>query len=234
MPRFVMKFSKEGYTKYISHLDLLRVFKRAFKVMGLDIRYSQGFNPHPKMGFAQPLSLGYSSIAEYLEFETVTDHDPDEIKELFKGLLPEDVKILDLIRFDQEVKSLAAETVACRYLISIPVGPEMDLEHLEKLLNGYLALKSIKALKRMKKTKSMEEVEIRDKIRSITVDLKEEQAVLDCLLDSGSQSNLSPEQVISSFLEFAGWNVERWEIEVERTAILYSNRIRFRHIDKPL
>ena len=227
MPRFVMKFSKEGYTKYISHLDLLRVFKRAFKVMGLDIRYSQGFNPHPKMGFAQPLSLGYSSIAEYLEFETVTDHDPDEIKELFKGLLPEDVKILDLIRFDQEVKSLAAETVACRYLISIPVGPEMDLEHLEKLLNGYFALKSIKALKRMKKTKSMEEVEIRDKIRSITVDLKEEQAVLDCLLDSGSQSNLSPEQVISSFLEFAGWNVERWEIEVERTEILYSNRIRF-------
>ena len=234
MPRFVMKFSKKGYTKYISHLDLLRVFKRAFKVMGLDIKYSQGFNPHPKMGFAQPLSLGYSSVAEYLEFETVGEHDPDEIKTLFTGKLPEDVKILDLFRFDQEVKSLAAETVACRYLISVPVASDMDLESLEALLDGYLSQESIRAMKRMKKTKSIEEVEIKDKIRDIKVRLEDGNAVFDCLLDSGSQSNLSPEQVISSFLQYSGWTIERWDIEVERTEILYSDRIRFRHIDNPL
>ena len=232
MPRFVMKFSKEGYTKYVSHLDLLRVFKRAFKVMGLDIKYSQGFNPHPKMGFAQPLSLGYSSIAEYLEFETVKDHDPEEIKELFKGKLPEDVKILDLFSFNDEVRSLAAETVACRYLISMPT--ELDEASVKDILEGYLSQKSIKAFKRMKKTKTREEVEIRDKIREIRVAKDDGKAVFDCLLDSGSQSNLSPELVISSFLEFSGWKVERWDIEVERTEILYSNRIRFRHIDKPL
>ena len=80
MPRYVARFEKGGYTKYISHLDLLRVFKRAFKVMGLDIRYSNGYNPHPKMSFAQPLSLGYSSLCEYLEFETLTPHDPESLK----------------------------------------------------------------------------------------------------------------------------------------------------------
>ena len=79
MPRYVARFEKGGYTKYISHLDLLRVFKRAFKVMGLDIRYSNGYNPHPKMSFAQPLSLGYSSLCEYLEFETITPHDPESL-----------------------------------------------------------------------------------------------------------------------------------------------------------
>ena len=80
--------------------------------------------------------------------------------------------------------------------------------------------------------KSKEEVEIRDKIRSITVLKEDGKAVFDCLLDSGSQSNLSPELVISSFLEYSGWDLERWDIEVERTEILYSNRIQFRHIDK--
>ena len=84
MPRYVIEFEKGGYTKYISHLDLLRVFKRIFKVTGLDVRYSQGYNPHPKMGFAQPLSLGYSSVNEYLEFETVTAHDTGEMRNVIQ------------------------------------------------------------------------------------------------------------------------------------------------------
>ena len=58
MSRYVIKFSKEGNIRYISHLDLLRLFKRSFKRVGIKLQYSQGFNPHPKMSFAQPLSLG--------------------------------------------------------------------------------------------------------------------------------------------------------------------------------
>ena len=109
MPRYVIEFEKGGYTKYISHLDLLRVFKRIFKVTGLDVRYSQGYNPHPKMGFAQPLSLGYSSVNEYLEFETVTAHDTGEMRNVIQKNLPHDVIIRDLFEFESEAKSLAAE-----------------------------------------------------------------------------------------------------------------------------
>ncbi|MFR0902151.1 MAG: TIGR03936 family radical SAM-associated protein [Anaerovoracaceae bacterium] len=64
--RYVLKFTKNGYAKYTSHLDMLRFFKRAFRKSGISLRYSQGFNPHPKMSFAQPLSLGYSSSFELL------------------------------------------------------------------------------------------------------------------------------------------------------------------------
>ena len=71
MNRYFMIFSKTGYIKYISHLDMLRLFKRAFKRTGIALEFSHGFNPHPKMGFAQPLSLGYTSLGEYIEFETV-------------------------------------------------------------------------------------------------------------------------------------------------------------------
>ena len=198
MPRYVMKFTKSGYTKYISHLDLLRVFKRAFKVMGLDIKYSQGFNPHPKMGFAQPLSLGYSSLSEYLEFETLTEHDTEELTEGLRPNLPEDVEILELFLFNSEVRTLAAETVACGYDIYIPT--DLDIIDIENISKKYLAQKSIKAMKRMKKTKAFEEVEIRDKIRSIDVKKEGNTAVLSCVLDSGSQSNLSPELIISSLL----------------------------------
>ena len=120
MPRYIARFEKGGYTKYISHLDLLRVFKRAFKVMGLDIKYSQGYNPHPKMSFAQPLSLGYLSLDEYIEFETVAEHDEAELMAQLQNNLPKDVVVKDLFRFDDETRTLAAESVACEYRIFIP------------------------------------------------------------------------------------------------------------------
>ena len=89
--RYVIKFSKTGYIKYTSHLDLMRSFKRTFKMAKLGLRYSQGFNPHPKMSFAQPLSLGYSSRYELIEFETNEHLKPVEILDRIDGKLPEGI-----------------------------------------------------------------------------------------------------------------------------------------------
>ncbi|MBQ6089488.1 MAG: DUF2344 domain-containing protein [Firmicutes bacterium] len=225
MPRYVARFEKGGYTKYISHLDLLRVFKRAFKVMGLDIRYSNGYNPHPKMSFAQPLSLGYSSLCEYLEFETITPHDPESLKEDLAKNLPRDLAITELFQFDSEVKTLAAESDACEYRIFVPF--EGTEEEFRDLFTSYMAQDRITALKKMKKTKTLEEVDIKDKIRSWKVSKEGNNAVIDCILDSGSHSNLSPELVIKSFLDFSKLPLMRWDLEVQRVQQFFTDRIRF-------
>ena len=225
MPRYVARFEKGGYTKYISHLDLLRVFKRAFKVMGLDIRYSNGYNPHPKMSFAQPLSLGYSSLCEYLEFETLTPHDPESLKEDLAKNLPRDLAITELFQFDSEVKTLAAESDACEYRIFVPF--EGTEEEFRDLFTSYMAQDRITALKKMKKTKTLEEVDIKDKIRSWKVSREGDNAVIDCILDSGSHSNLSPELVIKSFLDFSKLPLMRWDLEVQRVQQFFTDRIRF-------
>ena len=225
MPRYVARFEKGGYTKYISHLDLLRVFKRAFKVMGLDIRYSNGYNPHPKMSFAQPLSLGYSSLCEYLEFETITPHDPESLREDLAKNLPRDLAITELFQFDSEVKTLAAESDACEYRIFVPF--EGTEEQFRDLFTSYMAQDRITALKKMKKTKTLEEVDIKDKIRSWKVSKEGDNAVIDCILDSGSHSNLSPELVIKSFLDFSKLPLMRWDLEVQRVQQFFTDRIRF-------
>ena len=225
MSRYVARFEKGGYTKYISHLDLLRVFKRAFKVMGLDIRYSNGYNPHPKMSFAQPLSLGYSSLCEYLEFETITPHDPESLKEDLAKNLPRDLAITELFQFDSEVKTLAAESDACEYRIFVPF--EGTEEEFRDLFTSYMTQDRITALKKMKKTKTLEEVDIKDKIRSWKVSKEGNNAVIDCILDSGSHSNLSPELVIKSFLDFSKLPLMRWDLEVQRVQQFFTDRIRF-------
>ena len=50
MSRYAVKFTKNGFLKYTSHLDMLRLFKRIIKRADIRLKYSQGFNPHPKMG----------------------------------------------------------------------------------------------------------------------------------------------------------------------------------------
>ena len=59
--KYRLQFSKEGETKYVSHLDLVRLFTRAFKRAELPLAYSEGFNPHPKMSIGLPLSVGVTS-----------------------------------------------------------------------------------------------------------------------------------------------------------------------------
>ena len=54
-------FSKTGRAKYISHLDLMRTFQRAFARAKIAIKHTEGFHPHPFVSIALPLSVGYSS-----------------------------------------------------------------------------------------------------------------------------------------------------------------------------
>ena len=61
------EFTKKDGLKYISHLDLQRAVSRIIKRSGIPIRYTEGFNPHQKMVFALPLSVGSESECELLD-----------------------------------------------------------------------------------------------------------------------------------------------------------------------
>lgn len=168
MNRFILVFAKEGYIKYISHLDLMRLFKGAFKRSGIDLRYSQGYHPHPKMSFAQPLSLGYESDCEILEFETENSDDPEKLLEGLRENMPEAVALHDCIKIENSGKTLAARTYAAEYEIRFPLEGISEAA-LEKQLQSYLLQEHIIAQKREKKSKRMKDVDIRGKIRSIRI-----------------------------------------------------------------
>ncbi|WP_419026212.1 TIGR03936 family radical SAM-associated protein [Emergencia sp.] len=224
MNRYIIRFSKEGYIKYTSHLDMLRLFKRAFKKTRILLAYSQGFNPHPKMGFAQPLSLGYTSKCELLEFETTKSFDPLEIKERLTNVMPEGVELLDCRRLDTDVKSLASVVTEAEYEVIFPVPA--DMVNFQKLVENYLNQEQIIAEKRQKKTRKMVAVDIKGKIREMAITAGEK-LTLHLKLDSGSNSNLSPEQVIATFLAYTGLDVKRYDVEVERTKINFDSKLQF-------
>lgn len=106
MPRAL--FQKTGRAIYISHLDLMRVFQRAFKRAGLPLTHTQGFNPRPSVSIALPLSVGVESGCELLDFDLEGEKVPcDEIRERLNAALVEGVRVLEVYEEAAKIKHLA-------------------------------------------------------------------------------------------------------------------------------
>lgn len=106
MPRLI--FEKTGNAIYISHLDLMRLFQRAFKRAGLALKHTQGFNPRPSVSIALPLSLGVESHCELLDFDLDGDAVAgEEIMERLNHALVSGVRVLSVYHGGEKIKHLA-------------------------------------------------------------------------------------------------------------------------------
>jgi radical SAM-linked protein len=125
-------FRKEGRAIYISHLDLMRTFQRAFKRAGIQIRHAGAFNPHPFISVAIPLSLGYSSVCELMDFGLESGCTLEEVAEKLNPVLPEGltvIKAYDATRPTKEIGKLVWE-LELIYDNGIPDGAEEGLNEL--------------------------------------------------------------------------------------------------------
>jgi radical SAM-linked protein len=89
-------FSKRGLLKYISHLDLMRLFQRALRRSEVPVFITKGFNPHPKLSIMPALKVGEESNGLEAVFKLEGWMRPDEIKTRLQDKLPEGIKILEV------------------------------------------------------------------------------------------------------------------------------------------
>ena len=82
-------FSKTGRAKYVSHLDLVRAMTRAVRRADIPLWYTEGFNRHPYLTFASPLSLGYEGLRETMDIRMADDFPYDELAARLNAVLPE-------------------------------------------------------------------------------------------------------------------------------------------------
>jgi radical SAM-linked protein len=96
MPRVNITFAKKGLMKYISHLDLMRLFMRALRRAELPVKMTEGFSPHPKISIKRALKLGIESDSEEATFVLREPISPEEFKEKLQKQLPEGIFIKDI------------------------------------------------------------------------------------------------------------------------------------------
>ena len=86
-------FAKKGLMKYISHLDLMRLFTRAMRRADLPLKMTEGFNPHPKFSIQRALKLGLESESEEASVLLTEPIGPAEFMERLQKQLPEGIEI---------------------------------------------------------------------------------------------------------------------------------------------
>jgi len=102
-------FEKTGNAVWISHLDLMRLFQRAFKRAGLPLKHTQGFNPRPSVSIALPLSVGVESKCELLDFELDTTEiiSNGQIVSRLNKALVDGIRVIDCYDDGGKIRDLA-------------------------------------------------------------------------------------------------------------------------------
>ncbi len=157
-------FQKTGNAIFISHLDLMRLFQRAFKRAGLPLTHTQGFNPRPSVSIALPLSVGVESHCELLDFDLNGEAvAPDEIRERLNRALVSGVEVLEVYERGRKIRDLALLSckVTLEYDGGIPSGAEDAIREL-------FARDSVTVEKKTKN--GLQEQDIIPMIKKLTVD----------------------------------------------------------------
>jgi len=93
--RIRFHFSKTGYMKYISHLDIIRLLDRALRRMDLPISFTGGFHPLPRINIALALPLGVEGFNEIMDMDFTELVDPKDVLIKLQSSLPNGLKLLD-------------------------------------------------------------------------------------------------------------------------------------------
>lgn len=95
-------FSKTGNMRFVSHLDLMRLFQRAVRRAGLPVTMTKGFSPHLKISITRALKLGVESSGEDAVFNVDKDIDAQYFADTMNAKLPEGVKIISAEEMGQD------------------------------------------------------------------------------------------------------------------------------------
>lgn len=190
-------FSKTGCAKYISHLDLMRTFQRAFSRAGIQIKHTEGFNPHPFVSIALPLSVGYSSQCEILEFGLVGGASYEEVPAKLTAAMPEGIIIHECYPAERKLKDL----ISLNYIMNFeyPGGRPQEAEPamIELLNKESLVIRK----KSNKSKKGYTEVDLIPLIRGWNLECQSDTMTLDAVL-SAQNPGLNPELLRAAFCEF--------------------------------
>lgn len=117
--RLYIVFSRGRRLRFLSHLDMMRLWERVLRRAGVPLRYSQGFHPHPRLSLALPLAVGMTAGAEWLECELATPRPPAEVQALLAAQLPAGLALSQVQEAPWKAAALAARLRTSSYEVQV-------------------------------------------------------------------------------------------------------------------
>lgn len=186
-------FSKTGRAKYISHLDLNRCMIRAVRRAEIPLWYTEGFNRHPYVTFASPLSLGFEGLRETMDIRLEADMPMEELVQRMNAVMPEGLKILSAAPAIKKT----ADVARSRYRITL--GCPLSS------INAFLQQEEIIVDKRTKK-KDFKKVNLKPILNEsdLLLEPTDGGTELKLTLPSGSSLSVNPALIVDALQKHAG------------------------------
>lgn len=203
------KYTRGEEVKFISHLDLLRVFERAIRRAGLPIEHSEGYNPRPKIVFALPLPVGVTSEAEYADITLTGEYPSGDFIRILNSQLPQGIKLISGEVIPQSKHSIMSEVESARY--ELKADYDGDIGRLREIISEIMSKHDIIVEKNTDNGKK--DINIRPLIKGISFKKQrgdenshrdETGLVIELHVSAGSRENLRPDLAASLLEEMSG------------------------------
>ena len=203
-----IKFAKRGSLIFVSHLDFAHSFTRALKRAELPLKYSEGFNPHPKQVFALPLSVGMVGENELCDITLTEEFTHEEVKARLEKAFTHEIEIKEV--FDPELKM--GKVKSAKYeLVFEKLAHDAD-----KLKN---ALSNLAPVMKTTKSGKERELDLNSMVYGYAVAEIEGKTVIHLTLAASGDSYLNPDLVLVSMRNM-GLAIPE-EYDITRTQILF-------------
>ena len=211
-----VKFKKEGDMIYISHLDLQKLLQRAFRRADIELSYSNGYNPHPKMSYGNALALGTESYGEYVDIEIEEEIGVEEFLTRINEELPQGIEFVKAEEIDPKTPSLASTIEYGEYLFNIELETPLSKEFVKSRIADFMNKEEIMITKKNKKGKIVES-NIRPMIRFFDIlSLEENNLILIATIATGSKANLNTNIFIPKVLEMLDLDMDPLDVDILR------------------
>lgn len=210
-------YKKGGLLRFISHLDMNRFMTRLLRLSKVPVWYTEGFNKHPYITFALPLSLGFCSDYEVMDFRLNEDEFPlEKAKEMIKAVCPDGMEVIDLV----EPTYKSGKICYADFTVTFAGDSGADL----KTLNDFLNKEEIIVSKKTKKG-GITEFNVAEKIVSKKVLEVDGNAVLKITLPAGGNDNVNPKIITEAY--FKSINSKKPFCYVTRNMLYLADKSRF-------
>lgn len=141
MQRLRIRFSRGEKVRFISHLDIMRLWQRALHRAGMPLAYSEGFSPHPRISMAAPLPIGVTSEAELMDVFITKWVSPHFFTAAVTQQLPPGMEILQVYPIAPTLPSLQSQVRYVEY--AVEVETEKEQKDIESKLTSLLSVKHL-------------------------------------------------------------------------------------------
>jgi radical SAM-linked protein len=187
--RLRVTFAKGEEVKYISHLDLMRLWERALRRAGVPLLHSQGFNPRPKISFAAPLAVGITGQREIVDVMLERPLGTRDFARAVKGQLPSGVTLVEVQAVYVTLPPLQTQIQGAEYLASVVSGEAG--QQLEERIARLLGSDQLPRLRRGRK------YDLRPLIEDLWLERQQaDQYVLGMHLRAGDRGTGRPDEVL--------------------------------------